>query len=198
MISICTVICVCGSLKSVFVEHVCEYALFYRVHSGSSDPGFVHGTATRPGKVSSVLWHWCVPLLLQYCCFWFLQHGNISPSYAYCCSSYRWDSHPSVTTNNAWIKIPSWTYSPKTSFFAVFSSSRNSKGFTTSECIKWEWGGKICYFWHLIHCTNPWMMLNSYYSVCCIIIVFLEPTAQILNEDRPLPSVAKYSSYSSF
>ena len=45
-----------------------------------------------------------------------------------------------VKTTQARITKSSPTDSPRTLLFAIKHSSRNSKGFTPSEGVKWEWG----------------------------------------------------------
>jgi len=62
------------------------------------------------------------------------------------CLSVRPSVRPSVTrwhcvkTTQARITKSSPTDSPRTLLFGIKHSSRNSKGFTPSEGVKWEWG----------------------------------------------------------
>ena len=51
-----------------------------------------------------------------------------------------------VKTTQARITKTSPTDSPMTLVFRIKNSSRNSKGFTPSEGVKWEWGGKNSQF----------------------------------------------------
>ena len=55
----------------------------------------------------------------------------------------RWHG---VKTTQARITKSSLTDSPKTQVFGIKNSSTNSKGFTPSEGVKWEWGRKISNF----------------------------------------------------
>ena len=72
------------------------------------------------------------------------------------CVNYDWDVRPSVClsvkrwhwvkTTQARITKSSPTDSPRTLDFGIKNSSRNSKGFTPSEGVKWEWGRKNSQF----------------------------------------------------
>jgi len=79
--------------------------------------------------------------------------------------------------------------------FGIKNSSRNSKGFTPSEGVKWEWGwenigSRIRPFdW----CQNqrPWMTLNGRYALCCKNDASFGTHHKNLNEDRPILSAAE-------
>jgi len=65
-------------------------------------------------------------------------HLSVRPSV--CLSYTRWHC---VKTTPARITKSSLTDSARTPVFRIKSSSRNSKGFTPSEGVIWEWGRKI-------------------------------------------------------
>jgi len=56
-----------------------------------------------------------------------------------------------VKTTQARSTKSSPTDSPRTPVFGIKNSSRNSKGFTPSEGVKWEWGRKIRNFQPISH-----------------------------------------------
>ena len=92
--------------------------------------------------------------VIQMICLYFLQGVSIaaSPVLATIGMSVCLPVCPSVTrwhwakTTQARITKSSPTDSPMTLVFGIKNSSRNSKGFTPSEGVKWEWGRKNSQF----------------------------------------------------